>query len=132
MPGALKVFLAIALFSLPTVMFGGYSLLRLLVRRQLNDFQAMYFRAGHAHAGVLLILSLVVLDILDRAGVSTGTLAAVGVLLAAGVLAQSGGMFVHMAAGQPGKWSVGNTVSVAGAVALATALIVTAVEVIAA
>jgi len=130
MHGAAKVFLAIALFSLPTVMFGGYSLLRLLVGRKLNDFQATYFRAGHAHAGVLLVLSLVVLDILDRAAVSTGALTLVGVLLVAGVLAQSGGMFVHMVAGKPGTWSIGNTTTVAGALVLAAALVIAAVEVL--
>ena len=130
MHGAAKVFLAIALFSLPTVMFGGFSLLRLLVGRKLNDFQATYFRAGHAHAGVLLVLALVVLDVVDRAGVTAGALTAVGVLLVVGVLAQSGGMFIHMVTGQPGKWSIGNTTTVAGAVALAAALVVAAVEVL--
>ena len=132
MDGGAKVLIAIALFALPTVMFGGFSLLRLLVGRQLNEFQAAYFRAGHAHAGVLLILALVVVDILDRAGVHGAPLWTTGVLLVIGTLAQPGGMFLHMAVGQPGKWSVGNTVSVAGAVALAAALITAAVEVIAA
>ena len=51
-----QVFTAIVLISLPTVMFGGFSLLRLLVARRLNEFQVAYFRAGHAHAGVLLVL----------------------------------------------------------------------------
>jgi hypothetical protein len=129
---ASKVFEIIALFSLPTVMFGGYSLLRLLVARRLNEFQVSYFRAGHAHAGVLLILVVAVLDLLDRAGVSNGALSTVGVLLVIGVLAQSGGMFVHMAVGKPGEWSIGNTMTVAGALALAAALITAAVEVIAA
>jgi hypothetical protein len=131
MPVEIKIFAAIVLFSLPTVMFGGYSLLRLLAARRLNEFQVSYFRAGHAHAGVLLILSLVVLDVLDRADAPTGAVWAVGVLLVIGVLAQSGGMFVHMAVGEPGKWSIGNTMTVAGAVALAASMIVAAVQVIA-
>jgi hypothetical protein len=49
---------AIVLFSPPTVMFGGFSLLRLGIGRRLNDFQATYFPAGHAHAGVLLVACL--------------------------------------------------------------------------
>ena len=61
MSGPVQVFTAITLISLPTVMFGGFSLLRLLVTRRLNEFQVAYFRAGHAHAGVLLVLSLAVL-----------------------------------------------------------------------
>ena len=50
----IKLFTVIALVSLPTVMFGGYSLLRLMKDRKLTPFQETYFRAGHAHAGVLL------------------------------------------------------------------------------
>lgn len=130
MSGAIKLFTVIALFSLPTVMYGGYSLLRLVQRRKLSDFQITYFRAGHAHAGVLLVLALVVLDVLARAGSGPALQWTVGLLLLVGVLAQSGGMFVHMAIGKPGRWSHGNTLTVAGAVALAAALVATAIGVI--
>jgi hypothetical protein len=132
MHGAVKLFTVIALFSLPTVMYGGYSLLRLLGAKKLNDFQLTYFRAGHAHAGVLLVLSLVVLDIVGHSGVGSATQWTIGILLVVGVLAQSGGMFVHMAIGKPGTWSRGNTLTTAGAVVLAAALITTAIAVIAA
>jgi hypothetical protein len=131
MHGAVKLFTVIALFSLPTVMYGGYSLLRLMQRRKLSEFQLTYFRAGHAHAGVLLVLALVVLDVIARAGLGTGPQWTIGLLLVVGVLAQSGGMFVHMAIGEPGRWSPGNTLTAAGAVALAAALVTTAVGVIA-
>ena len=60
---------AILLLILITVMFGGFSFLWLL-RDQLQDDQVWNFRAGHAHAGVLVILTLVVVDIADRAGAS--------------------------------------------------------------
>jgi hypothetical protein len=132
MHGASKVFTVIALFSLPTVMYGGYSLLRLLIARKLTEFQISYFRAGHAHAGVLLVLSLVVLNLVDRSGVGQPTQWVIGILLLVGVLAQSGGMFLHMAIGRPGQWSSGNTLTTAGALALTAALITTAVGVIAA
>jgi hypothetical protein len=121
---------AIVLFSLPTVMFGGLSLLRLGIGRRLNDFQVTYFRAGHAHAGVLLVLCLAVLDLLDRLRVGSAVVWTLGTLLLVGTLAQSGGMFLHMAIGQPGKWSAGNTLTSIGAVLLAVALIGTAVEVV--
>ncbi len=62
----------------------------------------------------------------DRAG----PLTVVGVLLVVGVLAQSGGMFVHMAIGKPGRWSIGNTMTVCGAVVLAAALVVSGIQVI--
>jgi heme/copper-type cytochrome/quinol oxidase subunit 4 len=123
MSDPVKVFTIIALISLPTVMFGGYSLLRLLSREQLNEFQRTYFRAGHAHAGVLLVLTLVSLDILAGTDVGTGARWVICLLLLVGVLAQSGGMFVHMARGAPGQWSIGNSLSAAGAMVLAVALL---------
>src|SRR5215204_440205 len=56
----IRLFSVVSLLSLHTVMFGGYSLLRLLIRGGvLSPFQEQFFRAGHAHAGVLLVLSLV-------------------------------------------------------------------------
>jgi heme/copper-type cytochrome/quinol oxidase subunit 4 len=123
MSDPVKVFTVIALISLPTVMFGGYSLLRLLVREQLNEFQRTYFRAGHAHAGVLLVLTLVSLTILNGTDLGTGVQWVICLLFLVGVLAQSGGMFVHMARGAPGRWSVGNSISAGGAGVLAVALL---------
>jgi hypothetical protein len=128
--GPVQIFTAITLIALPTVMFGGFSLLRLLIADRLNQFQTAYFRAGHAHAGVLLVLILAVLDLLPRTNLSDTGQWAVGALLLAGALAQSGGMFLHMAIGQPGRWSAGNTVTVAGAVLLAAAMLTAAVGVI--
>ncbi len=126
-----KLFTIIALFSLPTVMFGGYSLLRLFTRDRLNQFQGNYFRAGHAHAGVLLVLALVVLDIIDRSDLATSHQWVICFLLLVGILAQSGGMFIHMAIGEPGRWSMGNTVTTVGAVLLAVALVWVGIGVIA-
>jgi hypothetical protein len=123
--GPVQVFTAIVLISLPTVMFGGFSLLRLLVARRLNEFQVAYFRAGHAHAGVLLVLGLAVLNLLTHTGLSRTGQWIVGALLLAGVLAQSGGMFVHMGIGKPGQWSAGNTLTSVGAVLPAGALLTT-------
>jgi hypothetical protein len=54
----LRLFSILAWIALPTVMYGGYALLGLLTRDRLSPFQQTYFRAGHAHAGVLLLLAL--------------------------------------------------------------------------
>jgi hypothetical protein len=129
MNDAIRWYSVVVLVSVPTVMFGGFSLLRLLVRGRLNEFQHSWFRAGHAHAGVLLVTSLATLDIMARAGVGTGWCWVIGAILIIGVLAQSGGMFVHLMKGAPGRWSSGNTLSVAGAVVLATSLILAAIQV---
>jgi hypothetical protein len=130
MTDPVRLFTVIALVSLPTVMFGGFSLLRLLAARRLTGFQVGAFRAGHAHAGVLLVLSLVYLDLLGRSGLGPGLRWLACLLLLVGVLAQSGGFFVHMGIGEPGRWSPGNTLTTGGAVLLATTMLLLAVAVI--
>jgi hypothetical protein len=129
--GPVQIYAAVALIALPTVMFGGFSLLRLLIAGRLNEFQVAYFRAGHAHAGVLLVLSLVVLDLLARTDLSRAGQWTVGTLLLVGALAQSGGMFLHMGIGKPGRWSAGNSLTVFGAVLLAAATLITGIAVLA-
>jgi hypothetical protein len=63
------------LVLLPTVIFGGVSILTLLIRdpryRQ-NPLRQQLWRAGHAHAGVLLILSLVALLYVDQTDLAEG------------------------------------------------------------
>jgi hypothetical protein len=55
----LRVWIILAWIALPTVMYGGYSLLQLINRGDaLTPAQVGWFRAGHAHAGVLLLMSL--------------------------------------------------------------------------
>jgi len=63
----------ILLIVLPTVMFGGVSLLSLLIgdpTYMQNSLRQDPWRAGHAHAGVWLILALVVLRYVDEANLS--------------------------------------------------------------
>jgi hypothetical protein len=63
----------ILLLVLPTVMYGGVSILRLLIADPAymeNPLRQDLWRAGHAHAGVLLILSLVALRYVDEAQLS--------------------------------------------------------------
>jgi len=99
----------VVLFSLVTVEYGGWALLGFLTGRgALGAFREQFFRAGHAHAGVLLVLSLVYFIYLERAGFSEGVQWLAGLLLLVGVLAQSGGFFVHLgsgsrAAARPGR-----------------------------
>src|SRR4030095_6453714 len=63
----------ILLIVLPTVMFGGVSILSLLVgdpTYMRNPLRQDLWRAGHAHAGVCLILALVALRYVDEANLS--------------------------------------------------------------
>src|SRR5262249_40907183 len=63
----------ILLIVLPTVMFGGASILSLLMgdpTYMQNPLRQDLWRAGHAHAGVWLILALVALRYVDEANLS--------------------------------------------------------------
>ena len=115
-----RVFEIISWFSLPTVMFGGFSLLRLLTKgRTLTPFQVTCFRAGHAHAGVLLLMSLLYYRYLAETTYSENSTLLLCVMLVVGILAQSGGFFVHMMLGREGERSIGTLLTFFGAALLA-------------
>jgi hypothetical protein len=69
---------AITLLVVPTIMYGGWTLLGILTRGvvstspnvHLNDMQWALWRAGHAHAGVWTMLSLLLQIFLDAARLS--------------------------------------------------------------
>jgi len=115
-----RLFPVIVLLSLVTVEYGGWALLGFLTGRgALGGFREQFFRAGHAHAGVLLVLSLAYFSYLGQAGYSVGVQWLAGALLLAGVLAQSGGFFVHLGLGQEGRSSPGTLLTRAGALLIA-------------
>jgi hypothetical protein len=119
-----RLFAIVSLILLPTVMYGGYSLRRLMERGEgLTDFQRTYFRAGHAHAGVLLVLSLLYYQYLAGTTIADGVQWLACIVLVAGILAQSGGFFLHMAVGRPDVPSSGTLLTTVGAVLLAAALL---------
>jgi hypothetical protein len=65
----------ILLILMPTVVYGGTAILSMLVRDPeyaQNQLRQDLWRAGHAHAGVLLVLSLVALRYVDEAALSKG------------------------------------------------------------
>ena len=69
-----RMLAGILLVVIPTVMCGGLSLLFFLTRGAPgyvdNPLRHDLFRAGHAHAGVYLVLSLVMLRYVDEAELS--------------------------------------------------------------
>ena len=69
-----RMLAGILLVVLPTVMYGGLSLLSLLTGMSPgysdNPLRHDLWRAGHAHAGVYLVLSLVMLRYVDDADLS--------------------------------------------------------------
>jgi hypothetical protein len=122
----LRVFSIIAWIAIPTVMYGGYALLGMLTRAGLSEFQRTFFRAGHAHAGVLLLMSLLYHHYMEQTNLSPTIKVASAVLVLVGILAQSGGFFLHMAIGQPGAPSLGTTITSLGALLLAVSILILA------
>jgi hypothetical protein len=66
-----RMLAGVLLVVLPSVMYGGLSVLMLLTRQAPgyadNPLRHDLWRAGHAHAGVYLVLSLVMLRYVDEA-----------------------------------------------------------------
>jgi hypothetical protein len=61
----------ILLLAVVAVEFGGTYLLRIVRGKEtVTPFQVSFSRAGHAHAGVLVILSLVVQPFVDASGLA--------------------------------------------------------------
>lgn len=61
----------IILITVPTIQYGGYFLLTSLMNKSSgymeNPLRQNFFRAGHAHAGVIVILSLICQVLADSA-----------------------------------------------------------------
>lgn len=121
--GALKLFILISWISIPTVMFGGYSFLSLL-NGKLDNRQARLFKAGHAHAGVLLILSLAYYYYMSLTSLSLSVQYFGCSLLALGIILQSGGFFWSAFLDTPGKRPTGMFITTGGAILLVGAIIV--------
>ena len=74
----------VTLLTVPTIMYGGATLLGILTKGTagispgnlaLDQTQRALFRAGHAHAGVWVVLSLVIQVLLDSAALSSNVTA---------------------------------------------------------
>jgi len=97
-----KLMCGITLLTVPTIMYGGVTLLGILTDGtaglapsdlELEETQWALWRAGHAHAGVLTILSLVIQVLLDAARLSLSMKWTARVTAPLGGVAISGGFF---------------------------------------
>jgi hypothetical protein len=122
-----KMFCGIILITVPTIQYGGYFLLTSLMDKSSgymdNPLRQNFFRAGHAHAGVIVILSLVCQLLADSALLPASLLwtARIAVPLAA-ILIPAGFFFSVLppTATQPGP-AVG--LIYAGAISLAAGVL---------
>lgn len=81
----------IVLLILVTVAYGGTFLLRVATgRHPTNELQRSFFRAGHAHAGVLIVLGLLVKVLVSSAGVPAWSRTGASGVLWAAVLMPAG------------------------------------------
>jgi hypothetical protein len=94
-------FAGVLLITVPTIAFGGLRLLRAIWGREPgyldNPVRQNLWRAGHAHAGVLVILALVGLLLLEHAGLSSGAEWLVRYTLAAAPILMPLGFFLSVA-----------------------------------
>ena len=92
----------VLLITIVTIETGGYYLTRVARGAvELTEFQKSFARAGHAHAGVFVILSLVALPYADAAGADgfLGWLARTAIPIAA-ILLPAGFFFSSIGAGR--------------------------------
>lgn len=97
MSDASRWMVAFAFVSLPTIAFGGYFLLSILKKQagteNISSIQQEYFRAGHAHAGVLVLLGIIGQLVLDYSRFNEFAVWAMRIGLVVAPLLISGGFF---------------------------------------
>ena len=104
-----KMFCGIILITVPTIQYGGYFLLTSLMDKSSgymdNPLRQNFFRAGHAHAGVIVILSLICQFLADSALLPASLLWSVRIAVPLAAILIPAGFFLSMlppTATQPG------------------------------
>jgi hypothetical protein len=122
-----RLMCGIILITLPSIQYGGYFLLRSLMDRGSgymdNPLRQNFFRAGHAHAGVFIILALVCQLLADAVALPVWLvwLARIGVPAAAILL--PAGFFISVAAPKATKPNALVSLIYAGALSLAFSVV---------
>jgi hypothetical protein len=128
---SVRITAGIVLLTVVGIESGGWFMLQVVTGKQrATDFQKSFFRAGHAHAGVLVTLGLVSLLLSDAThlGGFWHWLAGTGVLVGA-ILLPGGFFFSAIGDGRtsPNRWAVlfplGIVAIAAGVVTLAVGLL---------
>ncbi len=122
-----KLMAGIILITVPSIQYGGYFLLTSLMNKSSgymdNALRQNFFRAGHAHAGVIVILSLVCQVLADAAMLppSLTWVARIGVPLAAILIPL--GFFLSVASPTASEPNGAVQLIYAGALVLAVAVV---------
>lgn len=108
-----KLMSGLILITVPTIQYGGYFLLTSLMNKgsgyMENPLRQNFFRAGHAHAGVIVILSLVCQMLADAAALPDPLLWAVRIGVPLSAILISSGFFFSVL--PPGATQVGGAVT---------------------
>lgn len=97
-----KIVSGLLLLVVPTIMYGGVTLLGLVTQGtaglppggvELNETQSALWRAGHAHAGVWVLFSLVIQVLVDGTQLSSGLAWTARISAPVAAVAVSGGFF---------------------------------------
>jgi hypothetical protein len=117
----------IILITVPTIQYGGYFLLTSLMNKgsgyMENPLRQNFFRAGHAHAGVIVILSLVCQILADGAVLPDPLLWFVRIGVPLSAILISAGFFFSMLPPTATQASGAVALIYAGAVILALAVV---------
>jgi hypothetical protein len=117
----------IILITVPTIQYGGYFLLTSLMNKGTgymeNPLRQNFFRAGHAHAGVIVILSLVCQILADAAVLPTPVLWLVRIAIPMAAILISAGFFFSVLPPTATQASGAVTLIYAGALILAAGVV---------
>jgi hypothetical protein len=117
----------VLLVIFPTVVYGGVSLLTFLIdpksEYMANPLRQNLFRAGHAHAGVLLVLSLVVLRYVDESRLSERLKQFVRAAVPSAAILLPAGFFFSVLSPAASEANHFIYLAYAGAIVLGTALV---------
>lgn len=118
-----KLLSGIILITVPSIQYGGYFLLTSLMDKSSgymdNPLRQNFFRAGHAHAGVIVILSLVCQVLADSALLPAPLLWAARIAVPLAAILIPAGFFFSMLSPTATQPSSAVGLIYAGAVALA-------------
>ena len=95
-----RLMAGIILITIPTIQYGGYFLLTSLMDRSSrymdNPLRQNFFRAGHAHAGVIVILSVICQLLADSAALPASLVWLIRVAIPLSAILISAGFFISM------------------------------------
>ena len=131
LPPFLTVVLGVTVLTVIGIAFGGTFLLKVLSGKQgANDLQKSFFRAGHAHAGVLVTLGLTIGVLTHLAGVGTVWSAVGTIAVLSAAIFMPIGFFLSVVGEDPKRPNKMIASLWVGATCLAVGLVISGVSVI--